>query len=93
MPNSGFLVASHCWITGTAYAPVAAGSPGPFDRNRPSGCVGHDVFEGRGGGNDGYVAARIGQVAEDIAFDAVIDGDDFRFLFLLSPSHERRGGI
>ena len=25
------------WITGTAYLPVAAGSPGPFDRNTPSG--------------------------------------------------------
>ena len=25
------------WITGTAYSPVAAGSPGPLDRNTPSG--------------------------------------------------------
>ena len=24
-------------IAGTAYSPVAAGSPGPFDRNTPSG--------------------------------------------------------
>ena len=24
-------------ITGTEYSPVAAGSPGPFDRNIPSG--------------------------------------------------------
>ena len=25
------------WITGTAYSPVAAGSPGPFERKMPSG--------------------------------------------------------
>ena len=25
------------FIVGTAYAPVAAGSPGPFDKNTPSG--------------------------------------------------------
>jgi hypothetical protein len=25
------------WIVGTAYSPVAAGSPGPFERNTPSG--------------------------------------------------------
>ena len=37
MPNSGFFVSSIAWITGTAYSPVAAGSPGPFDRKKPSG--------------------------------------------------------
>ena len=26
-------------ITGTAYLPVSAGSPGPFDRNTPSGFI------------------------------------------------------
>ncbi len=30
-------VSSSCRITGTAYSPVAAGSPGPFDRKMPSG--------------------------------------------------------
>ena len=37
MPNKGFFASSICWITGTAYSPVAAGSPGPFDRKKPSG--------------------------------------------------------
>ena len=27
------------WITGTAYLPVAAGSPGPLDRKTPSGFI------------------------------------------------------
>src|SRR3569623_2345250 len=37
MPNSGLPVSSSFWITGTAYSPVAAGSPGPLDRKMPSG--------------------------------------------------------
>ena len=37
MPNSGFSAASTPLIAGTAYAAVAAGSPGPFERNTPSG--------------------------------------------------------
>ena len=35
--EQGFFVSSICRITGTAYSPVAAGSPGPFDRKKPSG--------------------------------------------------------
>ena len=37
MPNVGVPESISCLITGTAYCPVAAGSPGPFDRNTPSG--------------------------------------------------------
>ena len=37
MPNSGTPLFSTAWIIGTAYTPVAAGSPGPFDRKMPSG--------------------------------------------------------
>ena len=37
MPNSGLPVSSIARITGTAYSPVAAGSPGPLDRKNPSG--------------------------------------------------------
>src|SRR6185437_14095898 len=37
MPNSGTPLSSTPWIAGTAYSAVAAGSPGPFDRNTPSG--------------------------------------------------------
>jgi hypothetical protein len=36
MPNTGFLSIS-ARMTGTAYSPVAAGSPGPFARKMPSG--------------------------------------------------------
>ena len=37
MPNSGVPLARISRITGTAYSPVARGSPGPFERNTPSG--------------------------------------------------------
>ena len=37
MPNVGVPDASTSPIIGTAYSPVAAGSPGPLDRNTPSG--------------------------------------------------------
>ena len=37
MPKVGRPEATTSLITGTAYSPVAAGSPGPFDKNTPSG--------------------------------------------------------
>ena len=37
MPNTGMRVSSSALIVGTAYLPVSAGSPGPFDRKTPSG--------------------------------------------------------
>ena len=37
MPNIGNLLFISCFIIGIAYLPVAAGSPGPFDKNIPSG--------------------------------------------------------
>ena len=37
MPKSGISLSSSALITGTAYSPVAAGSPGPLERNTPSG--------------------------------------------------------
>src|SRR5215475_1558055 len=37
MPKVGTPRAISSRITGTAYSPVAAGSPGPFERNTPSG--------------------------------------------------------
>ncbi len=37
MPKVGVPEAISDLITGTAYLPVSAGSPGPFDRNTPSG--------------------------------------------------------
>ena len=37
MPKVGTRSSSSRRITGTAYSPVAAGSPGPFERKTPSG--------------------------------------------------------
>src|SRR5712691_11906942 len=37
MPKVGSPASINARITGTAYSPVAAGSPGPLDRNTPSG--------------------------------------------------------
>ena len=39
MPKVGVPESITFWITGTAYLPVSAGSPGPFDRNTPSGFI------------------------------------------------------
>ena len=37
MPNRGMPDSTSLRISGTAYCPVAAGSPGPFDSITPSG--------------------------------------------------------
>ena len=37
MPNSGIFFSRMAVIVGMAYCPVSAGSPGPFERNTPSG--------------------------------------------------------
>src|SRR5437016_5813725 len=37
MPKVGTPVSMMSRMTGTAYSPVAAGSPGPLERNTPSG--------------------------------------------------------
>jgi hypothetical protein len=63
-------------MTGTAYSPVAAGSPGPFDRNTPSGLCARISSAGRRCRKHGHFAAGVGQQAQDVALDAVIDGDD-----------------
>ena len=39
MPKVGVPDSITLLMTGTAYSPVAAGSPGPFDRNTPSGFI------------------------------------------------------
>src|SRR6476660_5566677 len=39
MPKVGVHESITFWMTGTAYLPVAAGSPGPFDRKTPSGFI------------------------------------------------------
>jgi len=39
MPKTGLPLSTSFLISGTAYSPVAAGSPGPLDRNTPSGFI------------------------------------------------------
>ena len=78
MPKVGILSIS-VRITGTAYSPVAAGSPGPFDRKMPSGLSARmsaaDVLRR----HHRHPAAIAGELAQDVALDAVIDGDDVEF--------------
>ncbi len=60
-------------ITGTAYSPVAAGSPGPLERKMPSGCMAR-MSSARGlGRHDGDLGAEAGKQAQDVALDAVVE--------------------
>ena len=63
-------------ITGTAYSPVAAGSPGPFDRNTPSGFSASMSSADVVAGTTVTLHAVVGEQAQDVALDAVVDGDD-----------------
>ena len=76
MPNIGMPEAISFWISGTAYLPVAAGSPGPFDRKTPSGLSASMSSAVRRRRHDRDLAAGAGQAAQDVALDAVVDGDD-----------------
>ena len=78
MPNNGLLVSSICRITGTAYSPVAAGSPGPFDRKKPSGSCAIISSKRRARRHHRHPRPGLDQVAEDVALGAIIDGDDVR---------------
>ena len=50
----------------------------------------HDVVETRGRGDHGDVRARIDEIAEEVAFEAVVDGDD---AFSLRLPERRRGPL
>ena len=50
---------------------------GAVRQEQAVGGVRHDFLERRGGADDGDVAAGVDQVAQDIVFDAIVDGDDF----------------
>ena len=72
-----------CRITGTAYSPVAAGSPGPFDRNTPSGFIARMSSADVVAGTTVTLPAGPGEQAQDVALDAVVDRDDVEFAVLL----------
>ena len=63
-------------ITGTAYSPVAAGSPGPFDRKTPSGWWRRMSSAVAVAGTTVTRQPCVGEAAQDVALGAVIDGDD-----------------
>ena len=89
MPNKGFSLSSICRITGTAYSPVAAGSPGPFDRKKPSGSCAITSSKVAVAGTHGHPRAGLDQVAEDVALGAIVDGDDVRALSTFVAAHAR----
>ena len=76
--TSARRVSSSPWITGTAYSPVAAGSPGPFDRNTPSGLSARMLVERGLRRHHGDPRAGLDQVAEDVVLRAIVDRDDVR---------------
>ena len=79
MPNNGLPVSSIARITGTAYSPVAAGSPGPFDRKKPSGSSAMIASNEAVAGTTDTRAPGEREVTEDVVFAAVVDGDDVGF--------------
>src|SRR3979411_1318437 len=92
MPKVGVPELITLWITGTAYLPVSAGSPGPCERNKPSGVIAarlhrQDVFGRSGRRPHGDLAANAGEQPQDVALDAVIDGDDVELRLGLPPKN------
>src|ERR1700738_1056644 len=76
MPKVGVPELITFLITGTAYLPVSAGSPGPFDRNKPSGFSARISSADVGAGHTGVRAPSPGRQPQNIALDAVVDGND-----------------
>ena len=75
MPKVGVPDAITCWITGTAYLPVAAGSPGPLLRKHAVRLHRQNVF-GRGRRRHHRdLAAFTGEQPQNVALDAVVDRD------------------
>ena len=63
-------------MTGTAYLPVAAGSPGPLDRNTPSGFSARMSSAVVVAGTTVTLQPTLGEQPQDVALDAVVDRDD-----------------
>jgi hypothetical protein len=76
MPNIGLPVSISALMVGTAYLPVAAGSPGPLDRKMPSGLCERTSLAVAVAGHDRHLGALFGELAQDVALGAVVDGDD-----------------
>ncbi len=64
------------WIVGTAYLPVSAGSPGPLERNTPSGFSARISSAEVVAGTTVTAQPQIAEQPQNVALDAVIDGDD-----------------
>ena len=78
MPNTGFRSIS-VRITGTAYSPVAAGSPGPLERKMPSGLSARMSAADVCAGTTVTLQRIAGELAQNIALDAVVDRNNVEF--------------
>ncbi len=74
MPNTGTLPSS-ARVLSMAYV-QAAGSPGPFDRNTPSGCIASTSLGCCCRRHHGYAASVRSQQPQNIALYAEVVGDD-----------------
>ena len=75
MPKVGTRSSIKRLITGTAYSPVAAGSPGPLARKTPSGSSAQQILGLHRRGHDRDLAAPSREQPQDIALHAIVDGD------------------
>ena len=72
-------VSTKVLIVGTAYSPVAAGSPGPFDKKMPSGLWLNTSSALAVVGQYRDFAAETGNQAQNVALHAKIEGNDVHF--------------
>ena len=64
---------------------IAAGSPGPFERNTPSGLSSSTSSAGVVGGHDRHAAAVLVEQAQDVALDAEVVRDDVMRRLRVAP--------
>ena len=84
MPNSGRPALQDALHHGDGWSAVA-GSPGPLEKNTPSGFDRVDVLDGGGGGQDVHLDAALGHPVRGHALDAEVDGGDGEPLRRRSP--------
>ena len=70
-------------MTGTAYVAGRGGIAGAVGEEETVGLVRHHLVEAGRGGQHGHPRAGVGEVAEDVALGAIIDGDDVGELLVM----------
>ena len=76
MPNERLAGLQHLRDHRHRIFPGRGGIAGAVGEEEAVGLVRHHLIEGRRGGQHGHAGAGIGEVAEDVALRAIIDGDD-----------------